>query len=108
MGTGKSVVVGISIAGQSEAALIDRQGNILCRCPVKMLMGRAIAATLDPYLRAIEEMLTLANAGQWRVEGIAVSLPGSLDEDARRPLSVPMLPVLNGFPLCELLETRYT
>jgi len=108
MGTGKSVVVGVSMAAQSEAALIDCQGCILRRCPIKMLRGRTIGATLDPYLRAIEEMLALARAGSWRVQGIAISLPGSVDEDARRPLSVPMLPALNGFPLCALLETRYT
>lgn len=108
MGTGKSVVVGVSIAGQSEAALIDCQGNILRRCPVKMLRGRAIAATLDPYLRAIEEMLAFAATRKWRVRGIAVSLPGSVDEDLHRPLSVPMLPALNGFPLCQLLKTRYS
>jgi glucokinase len=108
MGTGKSAVVGVSIAGPPEAALVDCQGNILRRCPIKMLRGRAIAATLDPYLRAIEEMLALAAARRWRVQGIAVSLPGSVDEDARRPLSVPVLPALNHFPLCQLLETRYT
>lgn len=108
MGTGKSVVVGVSIAGQSEVALIDCQGNILRRCPIKMLRGRAIAATLDPYLRAIEEILDFAAARKWRVRGISVSLPGSLDEDARRSLAVPLLPVLNNFPLCQLLETRYS
>ena len=108
MGTGKSVVVGVSIAGQSEVAMIDCQGNMLRRCPIKMLRGRAIAATLDPYLRAIEEILALAAARRWRVRGIVVSLPGSLDEDARRPLSVPMLSALNSFPLCQLLETRYS
>jgi glucokinase len=108
MGTGKSVVVGVSIAGPSEAALIDCQGHVLRRCPIKMLRGRAIAATLDPYLRAIEEMLALVAARRWRVQGISVSLPGSLDEDASRPVSVPMLPALNNFPLCQLLETRYT
>jgi len=57
MGTGKSVIVGVGIAGQSEVALIDNQGHILHRCPIKTLRGRSIAATLDPYLRAIEEML---------------------------------------------------
>ncbi len=107
MGTGKSVVVGVSIAGQSEAALIDSQGHILHRCPIKTLRGRSVAATLDPYLRAIDEMLAVARAGVMRVNGIGVSLPGSVDEGARRPLAVPMLPSLNGFPLCELLETRY-
>jgi len=107
MGTGKSVIVGVGIAGQSEVALIDNQGYILHRCPIKTLRGRSIAATLDPYLRAIEEMLAVARAGRMRVHGIGVSLPGSLDEGARRPLVVPMLTALNGFPLCDLLETRY-
>ena len=52
-------------------------------------------------------MLAYAKSERWRVRGIGVSLPGTLDGAFRRPLQVPILPSLNGFPLCDLLEARY-
>ncbi len=36
-----------------------------------------------------------------------MSIPGIVDSSSRRLQQVPLLPSLNGFPLCDLLETRY-
>jgi glucokinase len=38
---------------------------------------------------------------------VGVCVPGSVDTDARRPLTIPTLPSLNDFPLCDFLEARY-
>jgi glucokinase len=108
MSKDKSVAVGIEIGGGKTAvALIDRHGQVRHRCQAKTLRGRPASATLEPYLRAIDTMLAYAHLESLRVCGIGVSIPGSVEHTSRRPLLVPILPSLNGFPLCDLLETRY-
>lgn len=104
----KGVAIGVEIAGsRTTIALVDRHGNIGYRCHAKTLWGRPAAATLEPYLRAIETALAHAGAEGLRVRGLGVSVPGALDQASRRPLLIPTLPSLNGFPLCDLLEARY-
>jgi glucokinase len=39
--------------------------------------------------------------------GLGVSIPGILDLINRRPQTIPILPSLNDFPLCDFLEARY-
>ena len=108
MSKDKSVAVGIEIGGgRTTVALIDRDGRIRHRCHAKTLRGRPASATLEPYLRAVDTMLAHARAEGLRVRGIGVSIPGSVQHTSRRPLVIPILPSLNGFPLCDLLETRY-
>ncbi|HLZ57431.1 MAG TPA: ROK family protein [Ktedonosporobacter sp.] len=104
----QSVAVAVDIGGgQTTVALIDHDGRVRYRCSAKTLRGRPVLATLDPYLRAIDTMLEHAQKEDWHVCGVGVSVPGSLDHTSRRPLLVSMLPSLNSFPLCDLLETRY-
>ncbi len=104
----KSVAAGMEIAGgKATIALIDSSGCILYRCYAKTLWGRPAAATVEPYLRAIETTLAWAGAEGFRVQGIGVSIPGTLDTTLRRVLLISTLPSLNGFPLCDLLEARY-
>jgi glucokinase len=109
MSTDRSVAVGIEIGGsQTTIALVNRWGCILARCHAKTLRGRSTAATLEPYLRAVDTMLACASTECLSVCGLGLSIPGSLDHTSRRPLLIPTLPCLNGFPLCELFETRYS
>lgn len=104
----KSVAVGVEIAGsRATVALVDRHGRIRHRCYAKTLWGRPAAATLEPYLRAIETALAYAKYEGLRVRGLGVCIPGTLDQATRRPLLIPTLPALNDFPLCDLLEARY-
>lgn len=106
--TNKSVAVGMEIAGsRATVALVDRQGKIRHRCYAKTLWGRPPAATLEPYLRAIEATLAYAKSEGLRVRGLGISIPGTLDHVTHRPLLIPTLPSLNDFPLCDLLEARY-
>ncbi|HLG62212.1 MAG TPA: ROK family protein [Ktedonosporobacter sp.] len=108
MSIDRSVGVGVEIGGgKTTVALIDSQGRVCHRCQAKTLRGRPALATLDPYLRVIDAALAYAQAEGLPVRGIGVSIPGSLDVEARRPLQVPILPALNSFPLKDLLETRY-
>ena len=103
-----SVAVGMEIgSGQTTVALINSHGHIHQCCLAKTLRGRPATATLEPYLRAIDTMLTSAQANGLQVCGIGVSVPGTVDRTTRRPQLIPTLPALNSFPLCELLETRY-
>jgi len=105
----KSVAVGMEIAGgRASIALVDRDGRVRQRCYAKTLWGRPAAATLEPYLRAIDTMLDYAHAEGFHVCGLGVCIPGSLDQTSRRPFLIPTLPSLNGFPLCDLLEARYS
>jgi glucokinase len=109
MSTDKSVAIGVELAGGgASVALVDRQGRVHHRCQAKTLHGRPPAATLEPYLRAIEAMLALADAQGLRVRGLGICVPGSIDASLRRPLSIPTLPSLNEFPLCDFLEARYS
>jgi glucokinase len=95
MRTDESAVVGVEVAvSGATVALVDLHGRVHHRLHAKTLWGRPVAATLEPYLRAVES-------------GLGISVPGSLDSSLRRPLLVPTLPALNGFPLCDLLEARY-
>ncbi len=108
MRTDKSVAVGVEVAASgATVALIDCYGRVLHRLYAKTLWGRPISATLEPYLRSVEMMLAYSSAEGFHVRGLGFSVPGSLDHTLRRPLLVPTLPALNGFPLCDLLETRY-
>ncbi len=102
------VAVGVEIGGgKTTVALIDHSGRVIQRAHAKTLRRRPASATLDPYVRAIDDMLTVARADGLTICGISVSIPGSLDAALRRPLNVSLLPSLNGFPLCDYLETRY-
>jgi glucokinase len=104
----KSVAIALEIAGsRATIALVDRRGQICHRSYAKTLWGRPAAATLQPYLRAIEEMLVYARAEGFTVSGLGVCIPGSLDATSRRPVLIPMLPALNDFPLCDLLEAHF-
>jgi glucokinase len=59
-------------------------------------------------LRAVDTVLAYAQNEDWQVSGIGISIPGALDHTKRRPLLVPLLPSLSGFPLCDFLESRYS
>ncbi len=104
----KSVALGVEIAGsRATVALVDRYGRIRHRNHAKTLWGRPAAATLEPYLRAIEAALAYAKSEGLRVRGLGISIPGTLDQATRRPLLIPTLPSLNDFPMCDLLEAHY-
>lgn len=106
--TDKNVAVGVEIAGsRATVALVDCHGEVGYRCYAKTLWGRPAAATLEPYLRAIETVLAYAESEGLRVRGLGISIPGTLDQSGRRPLVVPTLSSLNDFPLCDLLEAGY-
>lgn len=108
MSRDRSVAVGLEIAGgQTTVALVDLQGHIRHRCQAKTLRGRPAVATLEPYLRAVDILLSQARDERLRVRGLSVSIPGSLDYTCRCPKIIPVLPALNGFPLCDVLEARY-
>src|SRR5450755_1078041 len=104
----RRVAVGIEVgSGKTTVALIDYYGRVIQRSHAKTLRGRPASATLDPYVRAIDDLLTAARADGLTICGMSVSIPGTLDAAQRRPLNVSLLPSLNGFPLCDYLETRY-
>ncbi len=108
MSDDKGVAVGVEIGSeQATIALVTSQGQIQRRCTAKMLHGRPALATLEPYVRAIDAMLESAHADGLRVNGIGISIPGSVNPITRCPVQVPMFPGFNGFPLCDLLEKRY-
>jgi glucokinase len=108
MGTDHRVALSVEIGGKkTTVALIDRQGEVIKRCQAKTLRGRPVLATLEPYLHAIDELFASARCDGLTVCGIGVSVPGSLDEEATRPLQVSLLPSLNGFPLRDFLSMRY-
>ncbi|HET8840232.1 MAG TPA: ROK family protein [Ktedonobacteraceae bacterium] len=103
-----NVAISVEMGGSKAAlALVDRAGRVRQRRYAKILWNRPVAATVEPCLRSIDEMLIDARREGFRVRGIAVSLPGSLDLTSRRPLLIPTLPSLNGYPLCDFLEARY-
>ncbi|MDQ2905989.1 MAG: ROK family protein [Chloroflexota bacterium] len=103
-----SVAVGVEIGGQrTTVALVDAFGQVHHRLYARTLWGRPAMATLQPCLRAIDTALAQARAEGVRVRGIGVCVPGTLDRTLRRPLVIPTLPTLSGFPLCDLLEARY-
>lgn len=106
--TDNHVAISVEI-GSSEAivALIERTGRVRQRCCAKILWNRPPTTTLEPCLRAIDDLLALSRSDHLPVQGISFSLPGTLDMTSRRPLLIPILPSLNGFPLCDLLEARY-
>lgn len=106
--TDKGVAVGVEIAGsRATVALVDHHGRIRHRCFAKTLRGRPAVATLEPYFRTIEIVLAHAKSEGLPVRGLGVCIPGTLDQVNRRPQMIPMLPSLNDFPLCDLLEARY-
>lgn len=66
-----------------------------------------MAASLEPFLRAIDDLLAFAGAQGWHVIGLGFSIPGTLDAAGRRLSVIPILPSLNGLSLSGLLEARY-
>lgn len=103
-----NLAIVLEIAGlQTSAALVDLRGGIRHRCYARTLRGRPAAASLEPFLRAIDDLLSYATVQGWRVIGLGFSIPGTLDAAGRRLRAIPILPSLNGLPLCDLLEARY-
>lgn len=103
------VAIGLEIMGSgATAALVDAQGSIVQRRHAKTLKGRPASATLEPYIRAVDELLAYASMECFDVQGIGISIPGSVDETARRSLFLPTLPSLSNLPLCNIFEARYT
>ena len=108
MSTVKSVAVGVELTGRgTTVALVDRHGKVRHRLHAMTLRGRPAIATIEPPLRAIDTMLSHAVAEGFKVSGLGVCVPGTIDFDRRRPLLLPTLPSLNDFPLCDFLEARY-
>ena len=104
----RSVAVGLDIMGSgATAALVDHQGRILQRRYARTLKGRPASATLEPYFRAIDELLAYAQGESLAMHGIGISIPGSVDETGRRSLFLPTLPSLSNLPLCNIFESRY-
>src|SRR5437879_11698794 len=98
----RSVAVGLEVGGsKTTVAIMGRQGHVRLLSETKTLRGRPPMATLEPYVRAIEGLLGQARSEGWSVEGIGVSLPGTLDYTRQRPLLIPSILALNGFPLYE-------
>jgi len=103
-----NVALSIEIGGsQATIALVDSSGHVRQRCYAKMLWNRPPNATLEPCLRAVDNVLASARTSHLRVRGLGFALPGSLDLTSRRPTVIPALPALNHFPLADLLEARY-
>ncbi|HEY1352005.1 MAG TPA: ROK family protein [Ktedonobacteraceae bacterium] len=106
--TDKHIALSVEVGGsQATIALVDRRGNVRQRRYAKMLWNRTPTATLEPCLRAIDELLQVARTDRLDVRGLGFALPGSLDLTTRRPLLIPTLPALNNFRLADLLEARY-
>lgn len=106
--TKKRVAIGVEITGsRATIVVVDCQGMICHRFHARTLRGRPAIATLEPYLRTIEVAFSYAKSKRFYVSGIGISLPGILDLNTRRPETIPILPSLNKFPLCDLLEERY-
>ncbi len=104
----KRVAIGVEITGsRATVVVVDCHGMIHQRFYAKTLRGRPAIATLEPYLRTLEMAFSYAKSKRFHVSGLGVSLPGALDQATRRPEMIPILPALNKFPLCELLEKRY-
>src|SRR6266567_905770 len=109
MSTGKSDAVGVELAGRgTTVALVDRRGHVRHRLYARTLLGRPAIPTIEPSLRAIETMLSYALTQGFKIRGLGLCLPGTLDNNSRRPLLIPTLPSLNDFPLCDFLEARYS
>jgi glucokinase len=103
-----NVAIALSITGdQSTVALVDRWGVIRHRCYARTLRGRQTTASLEPFLRAIDDLLAHAEVKGWRVIGLGFSIPGMLDAMSRRLRVIPILPSFTDLPLCDLLEARY-
>jgi glucokinase len=108
MKTVKHVAIGVGITrNRATIGLVDQHGKIHHRFHVKTLRERPATATLEPFLRTLEQALLYAKSEHLQVTGLGISIPGSLDLTARRPHTIPVLPSLNKFPLCDLLEARY-
>jgi glucokinase len=106
--TDKRVAIGVEITrSRATAVLVDCHGEIHNRFYAKTLRGRPAIATLEPYLRALETALLYAKSRGLAVSGLGVSIPGTLDLTTRRPHTIPILPSLNDFPLCDVLEARF-
>lgn len=103
-----TVAVSVEVGGnQATIAVVERAGRVRQRRYAKILWNRPPTTTLEPCLRAIDDVLALARAEGLSVRGLGLALPGSLDPTSRRPTVIPALPALNNFPLADLLEARY-
>jgi len=106
--TDKRVAIGVEVAGsRTTFALVDHHGRIRHRSYAKTLRGRPATATLEPYLRTLETVLMYAKSEGLLICGLGVAIPGILDLISRRPQTIPILPSLNAFPLCDFFEARY-
>jgi predicted NBD/HSP70 family sugar kinase len=104
---GLVAVAAIGVSG-SRVALVDLDGTVLAEHDEQGAIALGPTNTLDRVavrIRTLLETLETSAATLW---GIGVGLPGPVEFASGRPISPPIMPGWDGFPVADWLQEHFS
>ena len=94
-------------ATHSRVAVTDLAGGVLAQTRRDIAIAEGPEVVLDWLERAFEALVAEAGRDPRRVRGVGVGLPGPVEFATGRPVSPPIMPGWDRYPVGERLAARY-
>jgi predicted NBD/HSP70 family sugar kinase len=95
-------------ATRSRVAVVDVGGKVLAEHEEAHSIAEGPTATLEGIAAQAEALLKRARVKKADVWGFGVGLPGPVEFASGRPISPPIMPGWDGFPVAEWLEEKFS
>ncbi|MFC4121180.1 ROK family protein [Nonomuraea zeae] len=105
-GGGRVVLAADLGATHARLAVVDLCLTVLAEQAVELPIGEGPERTLEFVAAAFEELLAGLGRDPAAVCGVGVGLPGPVEHASGRPVSPPIMPGWDGFPVPEWLGAR--
>lgn len=100
-------LVGDLGATHARVGITDLDGQVLIERPADVAIADGPVAVLDWLADRFDELLAELGRSADDVWGIGVGLPGPVEHASGRPVSPPIMPGWDGFPVPEHLAVRF-
>ncbi len=95
-------------ATRSRVAVVDLGGAVLAEHEEPHSIADGPTATLEGIAAQAETLLKRARVKKAHVWGFGVGLPGPVEFASGRPVSPPIMPGWDGFPVADWLEEKFS
>ena len=103
-----AAVVGVNLGATSiDIAVTDLAGKPLSTYEEAWDIARGPEATLDRVEALIEQLVTDSPVSQADIVGVGVGLPGPVESATGRPISPPIMPGWNNYPVRDRLAGHF-
>ena len=90
-----------------RVGIVDLGGRVLASREVKLEIADGPEAILTSVAEDLEDLLKDLDYGKDRVWGIGVGVPGPVEFATGRPVSPPIMPGWDGYPVADWLQERF-